>query len=366
MSAATVSHPCHPWINAASVLLREFHTRLSLSVGHHTPKLVDGERVLVTGGAGFIASHAAEYYAERGVEVTILNNLSRTDTLDDADATRDTALYNWEFLGEQYPSVERIETDIRNLSKLKRIAEGHGAIVHTAGQVAVTTSLSDPVLGFETNARGALNVVESARRAESNPAAVFASTNKVYGHNVNEIPVREEDTRYWYDDPEYESGIPESFSIDDCEHTPYDVSKLAADLYMEDYAERGLVDAAAFRMSCIYGPRQFGSEDQGWVAHFALSALREESLTIFGDGKQVRDVLHVSDLIRAYDSFLQNPERKPSVYNLGGGAGHTTSLLEFLDILRDRTDTELQVTFDDWRESDQKVYVSDIGRVHDE
>lgn len=319
------------------------------------------DSVLVTGGAGFIGSHAAEYYDERDIDVTALDNLSRVDTLADADESRDTATYNWEYLASDHPGVERVEADIRDFEQLRSIVEGHDAIVHTAGQVAVTTSLEDPFLDFETNARGTLNVLEAASQVESEPAVVVASTNKVYGDNVNEIPVREEEQRYWYDDPAFENGIPETFSIDDCEHTPYGVSKLAADLYVQDYAARGEVDAAAFRMSCIYGPRQFGNEDQGWVAHFALSALRDEPLTIYGDGKQVRDVLYVEDLIRAYDAFLRAPAGKPSVYNIGGGPEQTTSLLEFLDLLENKLGSRPDVAYEDWRQGDQRVYVSDIS-----
>lgn len=271
--------------------------------------------MLVTGGAGFIGSHAAAYYDDRGVSVTALDNLSRVETLD-SGAERDTARYNWEYLAEEHPGVDRVEADIRDAERLESIVEGHDAIVHTAGQVAVTASLEDPRTDFEVNAEGTFNVLEAARKADSAPAVAFASTNKVYGNNVNDVPVREEETRYWYDDPEYEAGIPEDLSIDGCEHTPYGTSKLAADLYVQDYAARGVVDAAAFRMSCIYGPRQFGNEDQGWVAHFAISTMEEQPLTIFGDGKQVRDVLYVDDLIRAYDSFLQDPSGKPAVYNV--------------------------------------------------
>jgi len=324
------------------------------------------DSVLVTGGAGFVGSHAVEYYAERGADVTALDNLSRVETLETADESRNTAAYNWEYVAENYPDVDRVKADIRDEERLAEVVEGHDAVVHTAGQVAVTASLEDPRTDFEVNAEGTFNVLEAARNADSDPAVVMASTNKVYGDNVNEIPVREEETRYWYDDPEYDGGIPESLSIDDCEHTPYGVSKLTGDLYVQDYADRGAVDAAAFRMSCIYGPRQFGNEDQGWVAHFAISTLRDEPLTIFGDGKQVRDVLYVKDLIRAYDAFLSDPEGKPAVYNVGGGPENTTSLLEFLDLLEDQTGERTDISFDEWREGDQKVYVSDISRAHDE
>ncbi|MCD2205030.1 NAD-dependent epimerase/dehydratase family protein [Halobacterium sp. KA-6] len=324
------------------------------------------KRVLVTGGAGFVGSHAVEYYAEQGADVTALDNLSRVDTLETADESRNTAAYNWEYIADNYPDVDLVEGDIRNEGLMEDIVEGHDAVVHTAGQVAVTASIQDPRTDFEVNALGTFNVLEAARKADSDPAVVMASTNKVYGDNVNEIPVREEETRYWYDDPEYGDGIPESLSIDDCEHTPYGVSKLSADLYVQDYADRNEVDAAAFRMSCIYGTRQFGNEDQGWVAHFAISTLRDEPLTIFGDGKQVRDVLYVKDLIRAYDAFLSDPEGKPAVYNVGGGPDNTTSLLEFLDLLEEKTGKQTDISFDEWREGDQKVYVTDIARARNE
>lgn len=323
------------------------------------------DNVLVTGGAGFVGSHVAQYYDTRDVDVTVLDNLSRVETLETATESRDTARFNWQFLRNQHPTVELIQGDIRDRESLTDIVEGHDAIVHVAGQVAVTSSIEDPKTDFEVNAAGTLNVLEAARLADSDPAIVFASTNKVYGENTNEIPIREEDRRYWYDDPDFERGIPESLPIDETEHTPYGVSKLTGDLYIQDYAQRNELQAAAFRMSCIYGPRQFGNEDQGWVAHFALSALRNEPLTVFGNGKQVRDVLYVSDLVRAYDSFLSDPHGKPAVFNIGGGPKNTTSLLEFLDLLETKVGDRPTTTFEDWREGDQRVYVSNIDRAQD-
>lgn len=323
------------------------------------------DRILITGGAGFIGSHAATYYDQKGVDVTVLDNLSRVDTLSDADKTRDTARYNWDYLAEEHPDITRLEADVRDADTMESVVAEHSAVIHTAGQVAVTSSIQDPRTDFEINAEGTFNILEASRKAERSPPVVLASTNKVYGNNINDIPVRKGETRYHYDDPEYAGGIPESYPIDGCEHTPYGVSKLSADLYTQDYAHRSEVDAAAFRMSCIYGTRQFGNEDQGWVAHFALSTLRNEEITIFGDGKQVRDVLFVDDLIRAYDAFLSDPAGKPSVFNIGGGRNNTTSLLEFIDILEDKTGTRPDVTFDEWREGDQKVYISDITRAKD-
>jgi CDP-paratose 2-epimerase len=320
------------------------------------------DNVLITGGAGFIGSHAAAYYDDRGMSVTAVDNLSRAKTLNGSEK-RDTAQYNWEYLAEEHQNIDRVKADIRNAEQMMSIVEGHDAIVHTAGQVAVTASLQDPRTDFEINAEGSLNILEAARKADSNPAVAFASTKKVYGGNVNEIPVQEGETRDHYDDSTHHIGVSESLSVDGCEHTPYGTSKLAADLYMQDYAARGVVDAAVFRMSCIYGPRQFGNEDQGWVAHFAISTMEDEALTIFGDGKQVRDVLFVDDVIRAYDSFLRDPKGKPAVYNIGGGSENTTSLLEFLDLLEEKTGHRTEVSFSDWREGDQKVYISDISRA---
>ena len=324
------------------------------------------DSVLVTGGAGFVGSHAAAFYDEKGADVTALDNLSRVESLETADESRDSPGHNWEYLAEHYPDIELIEEDVRNADLLEDVVEGHDAIIHTAGQVAVTASIQDPRRDFEDNVIGTFNVLEAARKADSDPTVAFASTNKVYGNNVNDIPVREEESRYWYDDPQYDDGIPESLPVDGCEHTPYGTSKLSADLYLQDYAARNEVDAAAFRMSCIYGTRQFGVEDQGWVAHFAISTLRDEPLTIYGDGKQVRDVLYVEDLIRAYDAFLSDPDGKSAVYNMGGGRKNTTSLLEFLDMLEEKTGKRTDITYDEWREGDQKVYVSDIARAREE
>jgi CDP-paratose 2-epimerase len=323
----------------------------------------DLDRVLVTGGAGFVGSHVAAYYADRGVPVTAVDSMGRVDQLETADETRDTSAYNRRFLEETYPDLVRVvEADVRDRERMLDLVPGHDGIVHAAGQVAVTSSLEDRALDLQVNAAGTLNVLEAARLVDSDPSVVFTSTNKVYGANVNDIPVAEGETRYRYDDPDFERGIPETLPIDRAEHTPYGVSKLAADLYVQDYAARGEVDAASFRMSCIYGSRQFGNEDQGWVAHFVLSCLRDEPLTIFGDGKQVRDVLHVRDLVRAMDTFLQDPGDKPTVYNIGGGPDRTTSLREFLDVLDDEVGLP-DVTYDEWREGDQKVYVSDVRRA---
>lgn len=323
------------------------------------------EDLLVTGGAGFIGSHTAAYYADQGADVTVLDNKSRSDHLQHSTEATAPSSHNWEYLRSTYPEVELVQGDIRDSELVMDLVAGCDGIVHTAGQVAVTTSLEDPVTDFETNARGTLNILEASRKAVSDPTVIVASTNKVYGENLNGMAIREKETRYASTDPAYAHGVPETSDVDGGEHTPYGVSKLAADLYTQDYAARGAIDAAAFRMSCIYGPRQFGNEDQGWVAHFVRSALDDEQLTIYGDGKQVRDVLYVEDLIRAYDAFLSDPAGKPSVYNIGGGPNHTTSLLELLDLIEEKTGHRPSIRFDEWREGDQKIYVSDVSRARE-
>jgi len=193
---------------------------------------------------------------------------------------------------------------------------------------------------------------------------VFCSTNKVFGANVNKVPLKEEETR-WAFAGEHAGGIPEDFSIDHCEHTPYGVSKLTGDLYMQDYAHLYGIKTGVFRMSCIYGTRQFGMEDQGWVAWFTIAALTGQPITIFGDGKQVRDLLWVDDLIDGYQAFLGS-DKAHGVYNMGGGPENTLSLRELVSHLESRVGAKLPISFADWRPSDQKVYVSRISKVQRE
>ncbi|KXB07195.1 nucleoside-diphosphate sugar epimerase [candidate division MSBL1 archaeon SCGC-AAA382C18] len=319
-------------------------------------------RVLVTGGAGFVGSHVAEYYAERGDEVVVLDNLARADLLNQEIKKPD---YNWNYLRDSYSNVELVRGDVREYDDVREVAEDVHAIVHTAAQTAVTASLDDAPTDFRVNALGTFNILEAAK--EEDAAVVYCSTNKVYGDNVNEVLIEEREGRYGFSEPSFEEGISEDFPIDLCEHTPYGCSKLAGDIYVQDYAERNEIDAAVFRMSCIYGTRQFGVEDQGWVAWFALATLLDKPLTIYGDGKQVRDVLYVSDLVRAFDSFIQKrDEIQSGVFNMGGGIDNTLSLLELLDILEDKTGKRPQIEYSDWRPSDQKVYISDISKAKKE
>lgn len=317
--------------------------------------LVKMKNVLVTGGVGFIGSHVAEYYAGKGDKVTVFDNLSRAKTSE----------FNWNYL-KRYDNIKLVKGDVRDYKEVESAVRGVDVIIHAAAQVAVTTSMEDPRTDFEINAVGTFNVLEAARKADTDPAVVYCSTNKVYGANVNNIPIKETEGRYTFADQGFMDGISENFSIDLCEHTPYGCSKLAGDLYVQDYGECYGLDTAVFRMSCIYGTRQFGNEDQGWVAHFVISTLKGEPITVYGDGKQVRDVLFVTDLVKAYDKFIQDSGRlSGSVFNMGGGPENTLSLSELLDILEIQTGKKSEVSFDDWRPSDQRVYISNISRVRE-
>lgn len=191
---------------------------------------------------------------------------------------------------------------------------------------------------------------------------ILCSTNKVYGENVNKISVEEEKKHYHFANEKYRNGISETFTIDLCGHSPYGCSKLSADIYTQDYAHTYGLKTGVFRMSCIYGERQFGVEDQGWVAWFVIATHTGKNVTIYGDGKQVRDVLYISDLVQAFDEFF-NSNLKHNVFNVGGGPKNTLSLLELLDMLKELTRKNTSIKFAEWRPADQKVYVSDISKA---
>jgi len=318
-------------------------------------------KILVTGGAGFIGSHAAEYFARKGYEVIVFDNLSRAKLLGKSIGD---PLYNWEYLRNNYENIRLVRGDIRDYSSLKEVTRRVDVVVHAAAQTAVTTSIKDPRTDFEINVLGTFNVLEVARLNDA--IVIYCSTNKVYGENVNKIPIVEKETRYEYADPMYKNGIPETFPIDLTAHTPYGCSKLAADIYVQDYGYTYGLKTGVFRMSCIYGERQLGVEDQGWVAWFVIATLTNKPITIYGNGKQVRDVLYVKDLIEAWDTFINAKHIKHGAYNIGGGSENTLSLLELLQILYEETGQRPQVRYASWRPKDQKVYVSDITKIKKE
>ena len=265
-----------------------------------------------------------------------------------------------ESLGEA--RLELVDADVRDAEAVASACADADAIFHLAAQVAVTDSVRNPRNDFEVNALGTLNVLEGARLSGRSPVVVYTSTNKVYG-GLEDLEARQLETRYEL--PGLPDGVPETRPVDF--HSPYGCSKGAADLYAIDYARIYGIPAVSFRQSCIYGPWQYGNEDQGWIAHFLIRALHGEPITLYGDGRQVRDVLFVDDLLELYDRALGSPAQIAGrAYNVGGGPALTVSLLEFLDHLRSAEGLEVEVGFSDWRPGDQRVYVSDVRRVRDE
>lgn len=320
-------------------------------------------RVLVTGGGGFIGSHLAEFYANQNDidEITIIDNLSRSILL---NKEIKSLRYNWDYL-HKYNNIKFIEKDITDFEFLKKLLDVNSFdyIFHTAAQTAVTTSIIKPIPDFRNNVIGTFNLLESIRLSKQDPCVVLCSTNKVFGNNVNNCEIIENESRYSFtEDNRY--GISEEFPIDLCEHTPYGTSKLCSDLYFQEYGHLYGMKTAVFRMSCIYGTRQFGIEDQGWIAHFIISAILGKQITIYGDGKQIRDILHVSDLIQAFNSFAQKAKSiKHEVFCMGGGSENTLSLLELIEILKQELKMNISYDFGEWRSSDQKVYISDIRKA---
>ncbi|MFZ5800776.1 MAG: NAD-dependent epimerase/dehydratase family protein [Candidatus Omnitrophota bacterium] len=315
-------------------------------------------RILITGGAGMVGSHCAEYFAQKGDRVVILDNLMRSRLF---GFDKRSVEFNWNYL-KKYPNIIRIKGDIRNEKDvLKALGDGVDAVIHTAGQPGVLLSVKEPEEDFSINCLGTLKVLEGTRQVCKNAVLVYCSTNKVYGENVDAAPLKEIATRYVFAGIK---GIAEGLPTDLTGHTPYGVSKLAGDLYVQEYGRIYGMRTAVFRMSCIYGTRQFGFEDQGWVAWFIIAALHDKPITIYGNGKQVRDVLYVADLVGAFEKFI-NGKSKSAVFNIGGGPENTLSLLEFIAKLKKLTGKKIKLKFDDWRPSDQKVYISDIAKVRE-
>ena len=309
------------------------------------------KRYLITGGAGFIGCNYAHRVLTRGEQVTVYDNLSRPRTEANVAWLRERH-------GEE--AFRLIVGDVRDDTALAEAAQGADVVVHLAGQTAVTTSVADPRSDFEDNALGTFNALEAARHAGTNPIFLYASTNKVYG-GMEGVAVIEQGTRYAYQD--FPLGIPETQSLDF--HSPYGCSKGAGDQYVRDYARIYGLPTVVLRQSCIYGPRQMGVEDQGWVAWLIIAAVSGQPITIYGDGKQVRDVLFVDDLLDAYDAAIDRIDASAGqVYNVGGGPARTMSVwAEFGPILERLIGHPIPVSGDDWRPGDQPIYISDIRKA---
>ena len=309
---------------------------------------------LVTGGAGFIGSNYVNRLLKRGESVTIYDNFSR------AGAPR-----NLEWLKQTHSekSFNVIAGDVRDAAKITEAAKESDVIVHLAGQVAVTTSVTNPRDDFESNALGTFNVLEAARASRRDLIFIYASTNKVYG-GMDDVALAEDPTRWRYAD--LKNGCPESQPLDF--HSPYGCSKGTGDQYVRDYSRIYGLRSIVFRQSCIYGPRQFGIEDQGWVAWFVIAAVTGRPITIYGDGKQVRDVLHVDDLHNAYDAAIENISTTGGqVFNMGGGPQNVLSVwAEFGPMLEKLVGHKIEVRRGDWRPGDQRVFYADISKAKKE
>jgi CDP-paratose 2-epimerase len=312
------------------------------------------QNYLITGGAGFIGSNYVHRLIQRGESVTVFDNLSR------AGAPRNIAWLQKEF-GEK--AFKLIVGDVRSADQMAEAAKDVDIILHLAGQVAVTTSVINPRDDFEANALGTFNALEAARLSGRDPIFIYSSTNKVYG-GMDDVELIEEATRWLYKD--LTGGCSESQPLDF--HSPYGCSKGTGDQYVRDYARIYGLRTVVMRQSCIYGPRQFGVEDQGWLAWMTIAAVTGRQITVYGDGKQVRDVLHVYDLLNGYDAAIEKIDQaKGQVYNMGGGTRNLLAIwTEFGPILEKLLGKQIEVARGDWRPGDQKVFYADYSKAKDE
>ena len=308
--------------------------------------------VLVTGGAGFIGCNLADRLARDGHDVVVYDCLARAGVEQ-----------NLEWLRRRHPrKISAVVADVRDASSLDAVARDAGAVFHLAAQVAVTTSLTAPVDDFDVNVRATLSLLESLRAAGGKTPIVFASTNKVYG-DLGDLEMRLEDGAHMPADPGVRRyGVGEDRPLDF--HTPYGCSKGAADQYVLDYARSFGLPTTVLRMSCIYGPRQMGTEDQGWVAHFLIRALEGRPISIYGDGRQVRDILHVDDAVEAYMAVWRDIGRVSGrAFNLGGGPANAVSLRRLLGRIEELVGRPVHLEYSDWRAGDQRYFVADTRRA---
>lgn len=350
-----VSHDSQPKL-LARLLVEGGVSRLGAVTRLAAPNLASKvETTVITGGSGFIGSNLADSLLQEGGDVVILDNLARPGVDQ-----------NLAWLIERHGKrVHTVLADVRDLRGIEAAFTDAKAVYHLAAQTAVTTSLVHPIDDFEANARGTLNVLEAVRKADRQAPVIFASTNKVYGA-LEDLKMVELDDRYLPADETVRLyGIDESRPLQFC--TPYGCSKGVADQYVLDYAKSFGIRTAVLRMSCIYGPRQFGTEDQGWVAHFLIRALSRTPVSIYGDGKQVRDILHVDDAVAAYRAALANIDRiTGNAFNLGGGPQNAVSIRAVLGEIEKLTGDPLDTTVGDWRAGDQYYFVADTRKLEQE
>ncbi len=314
-------------------------------------KNAEKKPVLITGGAGFIGANLASHLLSQGEEVSIFDNLSRPGVEK-----------NLEWLQREYPAgLSFVRGDILDSDEVRRAVSRAGFVFHLAAQVAVTSSVDEPRRDFSVNALGTLNVLEAIRTTRQPPPLIYTSTNKVYG-DLGRLDLCIDGDRY-----EPADSAVREFGIDERQplsfHSPYGCSKGAADQYVLDYTRTYGIPGIVFRMSCIYGPRQFGNEDQGWLAHFLIRALSDEPVVLYGDGMQVRDVLYIDDLVDAFSLARRNiGSLSGEVFNIGGGPRCVTSLRELLTLIAEMQGKKVEIRWNDWRVGDQRYFVSDASR----
>jgi CDP-paratose 2-epimerase len=308
-------------------------------------------RIFITGGAGFIGANVADHHLTGGDDVVIFDNLCRPGTTGNLDWLR----------RRHGDRLTVVNGDIRDFGAVwAGLWPTADRVYHLAAHVAVTTSVKDPRNDFEVNALGSLNMLEAVRQFAPDAVVIYASTSNVYGR-MEDLPIVSEPTRYRYRDHPF--GIAEDHPLDF--HSPYGCSKGCGDQYVRDYARTYGLKTVVMRQSCIYGTRQFGGEDQGWMAHFCIAARHGRPITIYGDGKQVRDVLWIDDLVAAYNAAAEHIDvAAGQVYNIGGGPGNTVATwAEFGPLVEALAGEPIEVRYADWRPGDQPVYVSDIRKA---
>lgn len=310
------------------------------------------ENILVLGGAGFIGSNAANKFLSEGQEVTIFDNFSRVGSHVNAD-----------WLKKNHQNIKVVKGDIRTDRKLlEKNIKGKDLVLHMAAQIALTRAVANPEEDFDINVRGTMHVIEAMRKLKSDATLIFASTNKVYG-KLEQVQIVEKEKRYEYKD--LKTGVSENFPL--IFNSIYACSKGACDQYVHDYAHTYGLNTVVFRQSCIYGPRQFGIEEQGWLSWLTIAALKNKKITLYGNGKQVRDVLFIDDLVNAFEFAHKNISKaRGQVYNVGGGPEFTLSLLELLDHLENFLGKKIPYAYGDWRPGDQPIFVSDISKMKKE
>lgn len=307
------------------------------------------KKILITGGAGFIGFNLVDRYLSNNYQVTIIDNLSRKGAKENLKQLSDH---------KKNRNLKFINGDIvKNLKLLHQAIDGQDIVLHLAAQVAVTSSLINPFEDFKINTLGTLNILEAIRKSNSNPILIYSSTNKVYGRLEN---IEIEETKKSYKYKTLKAGISEKQQLDF--YSPYGCSTGSADQYVRDYARIYGLRTIIFRKSCIYGPRQFGIEDQGWIAWFIIAALLNKEIKIYGNGKQTRDILYIDDLMQAYVGAIDKIDKTSGqIYNIGGGTNHTISLLELITYLEKLLNKKIKYSFHNQRPGDQLIYISDTN-----